>query len=382
MATKKATALKSKSVNVVRKTQKTIEYIAVSDLVYDPENPRLPHSIVDSHNETDVINWMLGDASILELMGSIGLKDFFEAEPLLVVPGANNKWVVVEGNRRLTAVKLLLNPELAEKRPKAVLEISKEALIKPKEVPVIKYDSRKEILDYLGFKHITGVKPWPALAKAKYLQQLQPEYTHLKKQDQYRALAKAIGSRSDYVKDLLSTVDIYDKMSKKDFFDIPGLKEDTIDFGVYYNAMKYSGISKYIGVNDKLQDPNSKIDLKKLKEIASWISEKDDNKQTRLGESRNLGLLNQIIDNPKALELFKAGRKLEDAVMYTGEPSDLVQQAINESFSQLQYANTNGYLVNRPAETELNTLKQISELSETLINTFLNKLAKLNSKKK
>lgn len=366
----------------LKKTHKTIQYVAVDDLLYDPENPRLPHSIVDSHKEADVINWMLKDASILELMGSIGLKDFFEAEPLLVVPTKNKKFIVVEGNRRLTAVKLLRHPNLAEKRPNAVLEISKDAKIKPETVPVIIYDTRKEILDYLGFKHITGVKPWPALAKAKYLQQLQPEYANLKKSDQYRALAKAIGSRSDYVKDLLSTVDIYDKMSKKDFFDIPGLKEDTIDFGVYYNAMKYSGIAKYIGVDERNQDPNSKIDLKKLKELASWISEKDSNNQTRLGESRNLGLLNQIIDNPKALDLFKSGRKLEDAVMYTGEPADLVQQAINESFTQLQYANSNGYLVNQPTESQISTLREIATLSETLADTFANKLSKLKGKKK
>ncbi|MGG9960207.1 ParB N-terminal domain-containing protein [Ferruginibacter sp. SUN106] len=373
---------KKKSAEIAKLAPKTIDYISVDDLLYDPENPRLPHTIVNSHDEAEVINWMLSDASILELMGSIGLKGFFEAEPLLVVPGKDNKFIVVEGNRRLTAVKLLRNPALAEKRSKAVLEISKEAVMETETVPVIKYENRKQILDYLGFKHITGVKPWPALAKAKYLQQLQPEYKNLKRNDQYKALAKAIGSRSDYVKDLLSTVDIYDKMAKKDFFDIPGLKEDTIDFGVYYNAMKYSGIAKYIGVDEKLQNPNAKLDLNRLKDLASWISEKDENKQTRLGESRNLGLLNQVLDNPKALALFKSGRKLDDAVTYTGEPSELVQQAINESFTQLQYANTNGYLVTKPSESAINTLKEIIAIAETLVESFNAKLLKNKVKRK
>jgi hypothetical protein len=160
------------------------------------------------------------------------------------------------------------------------------------------------------------------------------------------------------------------------------LKEDTIDFGVYYNAMKYANIAKYVGVNESLQNPNSKIDLKKLKQLASWISEEDNNKTTKLGESRNLGKLNQVLGNTKALELFKSGRSLDDALMYTGEPSELVKNAINESFSQIQFANTNSYLVDDPDDSEIETLEGIKVIAETLSETFATKLLKSKAKKK
>lgn len=351
-------------------SRREIEYLNVDDLLYDPSNPRLPHSIVNSKNDSEVINWMLKDASILELMGSIGLKDFFDAEPLLVVRAPKGKYHVVEGNRRLTAVKLLLHPELAEKRSKAVQQIADEADERPQFVPALIYETREEILDYLGFKHITGVKAWPALAKAKYLQQLQPEYGSLTLAEQYKALAKAIGSRSDYVRDLLTTVDLYDRMADRDFFKIPGLQEDTIDFGVYYNALKYAGIAEYVGVNNSLKNPNSKVDMKKLEELANWISKEDSNGDTRLGESRNLGKLNKVVENDRALGLFKSGRSLDDAIMYTDEPSDLVSRAINESFKQLQFANSNSHLVTKPLEAEINTLNEINEVSERLKNYF------------
>ena len=92
-----------------------IDFLNIEDLIYDPKNPRLPSSLVKGDNEKDVINWMLSDAAILELMGSIGEKGFFPAEPLLVVKSAEKegKYIVVEGNRRLTAAKLLKHPELA-----------------------------------------------------------------------------------------------------------------------------------------------------------------------------------------------------------------------------------------------------------------------------
>ncbi len=355
--------------------KKEIIYLPVDDLLYDPDNPRLPHSVIDSKKETEVINWMLQDASILELMGSIGLKDFFPAEPLLVVkhPEKRDKYYVVEGNRRLTAVKLLHQPKLAQKRAKAVQELADEAIVKPTSIPVLKYDSRKEILDYLGFKHITGVKPWAALAKAKYLQQLQPEYAKLPATEQYKSLAKAIGSRADYVRDLLSTATLYDKMAEYDFFNIPDLQEDTIDFGVYYNALKYAGISKYIGVDFSLKDPTSKVDIKKLEELANWISREDGNRETRLGESRNLGKLNKVVENNRALQLFKSGRKLDDAVMYTDEPKELVSNAINESYAQLQFANSNSHLASGPFDAEINTLDEIAQISERLKSYFQTK---------
>ena len=97
---------------------KQIEFIDVDNLHFDPANPRLPSSVVDGKDDQAVITWMLKDASIIELMGSIGMKGFFPAEPLLVTrdPKRTKHFIVVEGNRRLAAVKLLRDPEGASKR--------------------------------------------------------------------------------------------------------------------------------------------------------------------------------------------------------------------------------------------------------------------------
>ena len=56
-------------------------------------------------------------------MGSIGEKGFFQLNPLLVVKQHGKEmYEVVEGNRRLTATKLLNFPELANKRKKTIEE--------------------------------------------------------------------------------------------------------------------------------------------------------------------------------------------------------------------------------------------------------------------
>ena len=132
--------------------EKRIEYELIEDLEFDPLNPRLPSSL-DKNDEVAVIRWMLRDAAIIQLMESIGERGYFPGEPLLVTKAIEDgKFSVVEGNRRLSAVKLLANPEQAPTRGKSVRRASEEARVKPKKLPVIKYDKREEILDYLGYR--------------------------------------------------------------------------------------------------------------------------------------------------------------------------------------------------------------------------------------
>ncbi len=108
---------------------------------------------------------MLQNGDLPELMASIASTGYSDAEPLLVTPGLGG-FIVVEGNRRLAALKLLHAPELAPLRKKTIAEVAANAKHKDiTNIPVICYEKRQDILDYLGFRHITGVKPWGSPGK-------------------------------------------------------------------------------------------------------------------------------------------------------------------------------------------------------------------------
>ena len=181
---------------------KSVAHISVGLLDFDSLNPRLPNYL-NKGDEGEVIEWMLKEANIVELMGSIGTQGYFEGEPLIVVPSKTKPthYEVVEGNRRLTAVKLLHNPELASTRKVAVLEAAKANPIKPAKLPVLEFGSRDEVLRFLAYRHITGIEPWNPLQKARYLKQLAAsgDFKKLKKDELRRRLAKEIGSNSNYV---------------------------------------------------------------------------------------------------------------------------------------------------------------------------------------
>jgi hypothetical protein len=361
-----------------------IQYIPVDKLKYDPQNPRLPSSVVKGHNEKEVINWMLTDASIIELMGSIGEKGFFPAEPLLVVADKKDtgKYIVIEGNRRLTAVKLLLRPELANKRTTSINQIIDEAKLKPSELPVIVFSKREDILDYLGFKHITGVKPWSALAKAKYLKELQKDYKKLPLNEQYKKLAQAIGSRADYVEELLLMLDLYERVHDNDYFGIDDLNEDSIDFGTYYNAIKYSNIASFVGIDKDSSKPTSKINIKRLEELVRWVSEKDQNNKTKLGESRNLSKLNSVVSQPKALALFRDGRSLDDSLIYTEEPYVLFKNSIIDSLNSLKIGQNNLHFVRDVKPTDKENLEELVSIAEDTLQLVERRLSKSLKKSK
>jgi hypothetical protein len=175
--------------------EKKIELVDIKDLRFDPKNPRLPANL-DGTDEREVLGWMLAEGNIPELMASIGSSGYFPGEPLLVIPGrTRGTFDVIEGNRRLTAVKLLLNPTLAHNRAKAVQQVADEAVYRPTLVPVIKYESREQLLDFLAYRHITGVKAWEPLAKARYLGQM---FNNLSRSTRLRmdAKFKKLASRS------------------------------------------------------------------------------------------------------------------------------------------------------------------------------------------
>ena len=105
---------------------------------------------------------------------SIEASGFFPHEPIIVAC-ENDKNVVIEGNRRLAAVKLLLDPELADSLSLSIPRIPEEAKRALRELPV-NVDTRENAWRYLGFKHVNGPAKWSSYAKARYIADVHRDY--------------------------------------------------------------------------------------------------------------------------------------------------------------------------------------------------------------
>lgn len=86
-----------------------VEDIPVLELLLDPENAR----IRAGSDQADCIEKILRkEGQLLELMKDIAAEGL-STIPILVSKNEEEKWVVRDGNRRVTALKLLNNPDLA-----------------------------------------------------------------------------------------------------------------------------------------------------------------------------------------------------------------------------------------------------------------------------
>lgn len=321
--------------NSLQKTE--ITDIATVDLHFDPENPRFYRLSGDTSDEK-VVEEMLDDEGVQDLMVSIGQQGYFPGEPLLVV-NVHEKSIVVEGNRRLTAVKLL-NGELsapAKKRASVDL-IIEEAANKPKLLPCLVFESREEIVRYLGFRHITGIREWDSLSKAKYLANIRE--TFYKDEDLeslLKKLAKDIGSRSDYVGTLLSALRLYEYAEERNYFDL-NLEEKDITFSLITTAIGYSNISDWLGLVDKKDIVQDGLESENLKSLFAWMFVQDQQGNTILGESRELKTLAHIVGNEQAVDVLRKTSDMEQAYLYSDGPENALKNAMLDSEKALAIA--------------------------------------------
>lgn len=353
----------------------TIE-IPLDQLWLDPQNPRLPLSQRGKKEEA-VIDYMLRDEGLLELMASIGETGYSPAEPLLVIKRDSGGFTVVEGNRRLAALKLLNGIYTPSMRANLVKEIINSAKQKPSKIPAIEYSSRDAILSYLGYRHITGIKQWDSLAKARYLHDLYSRAAGGGKSDLggvYSSLARTIGSRADYVKRLLVGYKVMEYLNDQAYLGIKGMTEDDIHFSVLTTALNYENILKYVGL-DSLE-PDKTLDvgcIKKdeMKELIEWLFVPVKEGPPRVPESRALRDLNRILDPEasEALQEFKSGATLAEALVFTQAPNESFSSLLIEAIDNLKAAK--GQTEHLSLESEriaiwTKNLKEISNLTSSL----------------
>lgn len=335
--------------------------VNIEYLKFDKLNPRLPKRLQGITDDAKVIDYMVKNGNILELMKSIAETGYSEAEPLLVVlDNSDNKYIVVEGNRRLTAVKLLNNPKLAKVRMASIDEIVKEAVSIPEEIPVIIYSSRELILDYLGYRHITGVKDWGALEKARYLDQLY--HVHCNDENRsyiYKKLAKMIGSKSDYVSKLHQALKLYNLANDEAYYGAD-ITEEEISFSWITTAIGYSEIANFLNITEDI----AQINQENYKKLFLWMF---DRKKRVIGDSREISKLASIVAQDTSLKKLETGSTVDEAILYTSVPSEVFLEMLKNARKSLRQAKDAIEQLSEEPSGSRDILDEITKIVKTIV---------------
>lgn len=354
-----------------------LEFIDLTKLKLDPKNPRLPKSMQRS-DEKGIINWMLLEAATIELMTAIGQNDFFSGEQLLVVKNKSKdeSYTVIEGNRRLTAVKLLSNPNLASVKNQAIKEILKTSDKRPNKIPCIVFDDKEEILKYLGFRHITGIKTWRLLEKSRYLTKIRD--TQFKSEEFLEAckkLAKSIGSSSSYIKRLLIGYMLYQIIEDEGFYNIEGLDDTRFHLNYFVDSLNKENIRNHLNINLNNNVPLKNLNKGHLKELTFWWFDKKEGVSRVIGDSKGLKILNSVLGSEVALNSFRKGSNINEAQELTNDINILFQKEIEKALKSLERSDSLSYKITNFYDDLYDNLKSIRKIA-LRIKDFKDKLEK------
>ncbi|MCA0328076.1 MAG: ParB N-terminal domain-containing protein [Proteobacteria bacterium] len=323
---------------IVRDSAARSELLPVARLHFDQNNPRFPPKVAQGPLD-DLMQRFVRDERLMEIVESIGNHGFFPGEPLLVVPDSDNDYRVVEGNRRLAALKLLvkeLKPPLGRT---SIEEAVKAASFRPSMVPCLVFDDENEILRYLGFRHITGIKAWSALQKARYAERMYQNYKKLPQDEGLRLLARETGSRRDTVGQMLTALKLYDHAEEKNFFGLPIMPEQ-IEFSVLGTALSYSALTEFLGLESRSDIKVKGLDERALKDLFDWLFVIEGRAKPIVTESRNLRKLAAVVSSDTAIKELRKSGNLDQAYELSSGPEEALVGSLRTALRRLEAAQT------------------------------------------
>jgi AAA15 family ATPase/GTPase len=317
----------------------------LKNLYLDPNNYRF----VDNHNYVEVPEDKLFDdnvqkrssifiegkkrSNISDLIASFKSNGFLDVDVIQVRDLGNNRYLVIEGNRRVASLKALqedyengfdignLNPEIFKKIP---FEIHSN-------------ESKEKHLIIMGLKHINGNKKWSAINQAQLIYDFlkaywgTPDYSNKETH-----LCESLGLSKVKLRSTQRAYHLILDYKNSDFGD----QFESSDYSFFVEIMKTPKIKSWIDWDDQeYRSANSN----NLYRLFSWIStterltneEEEEYEEvepiiTKALEIRELAL---FINNEAALAEMEKTHSLIRGLMSSGEADKLNYQKSITDFS-------------------------------------------------
>ncbi|MCF6175091.1 MAG: hypothetical protein L3J71_04950 [Victivallaceae bacterium] len=325
-------------------------YAKLDELNLDPLNPRLDRHQIESETSQDELMaimsaWVLDElaCSYLESGG------FWSHEPLIVVKEnlyGNDCLVVVEGNRRLSALLHLRNAfdghPLSAKWARLIdgQEMPDRLF---EQIPYVLADTREDVQAFLGFRHVTGIKQWDADEKAAFISQL-IDNSRLT----YKQVARKIGSNVPTVRKhyIAYKVLLQIENEVEDFEPTSADKR----FAVLYMTLDKLGAQEYLHIDstampEDLNEPVPTEYLDKLANVTKWLF--GTNKiQHIVTDTRQVSDFGKILESSDALKYLEETQEPKFGIAFkiAGGEEDEILQYIRDASHKVELALTGAHL--------------------------------------
>jgi hypothetical protein len=312
------------------------EMVAEEELFFDARNPRL----ADDDEETtqlELLRILWREFSVDELASSIAANGFFEHEPLFAAR-EDGRLVVVEGNRRLAAVRLLRDRSLrASVGATDLPRIGAARANGLEHLPVV-ISPRERVWQYVGFKHVNGPQVWRSHSKAQYI-----AWVHNELEVSLEDIAKQIGDKHRTVRRLYRALMVLDQAAQADVFHVEDRARKQFAFSHLYTGLDYSGFESFLGiVPDRSYRPNPipKAKVRQLGQVLTWLYGSKSHDQEPLIRSQNpdLRVLDSILQEKNGVAALERGLGLSVSHEISRGDDAIFREALLSARQSLQEA--------------------------------------------
>lgn len=140
-----------------------VERILLTELFLDPQNPRFVS--LPSPTEESIKNYLIKNEDVLTIAKGINEDEGLLPGERIIAYKENSKYVVLEGNRRICACKLLMGHFTTDRKVPIISENTKSNI---KSINVDVVSDRTVVQSALYKRHIKGIRSWPTQAKLSF----------------------------------------------------------------------------------------------------------------------------------------------------------------------------------------------------------------------
>lgn len=381
--------------------------INISLIELDNKNPRLVPYLPngDKASQIDLLSVLYENFDTEMIAMSMVQNGYFDEEPIIVVPKKipsdfkfNNfrtpdelakaiqnlidkseiSFVVVEGNRRVSTIKLITDSEVRKKigAEDYPTTSDKEKVKDLTSIPAIIYEKREDVSAYLGVRHISGLLKWEAFAQAAYTADVIE--TEIKKgkdiSEAIKEVQKVIGDRSDKLLKQYITHRLFLQARDDIDFDVKPIINKFSLLSVAYNS---ASLREFIGVNTYSKtDLNSPIvptaSLPNFKILLTWIFGNEKEGETAiLSDSRLItSKLSHVVTSKPAVQYLNEYKDLNGAFERTNGEREYLNKKLTDATRAIQTSLQFAFKY-KDDEELVKKVKELEELMGALKNNLI-----------
>ncbi|MCA0780484.1 AAA family ATPase [Vibrio vulnificus] len=308
--------------------------VSLRNLLLDPNNYRF----IDHKRHVDVPADKVADTliqkrsrsfiegknqqNISDLLSSFKANGYLEVDVIQVKELSDNKYLVLEGNRRIAALKVLqedhengfpigkLDPSIFSRVP----------------IRTHAYEDNEKHLVLMGLKHISGNKKWSTFNQATLIYDYLEPYRNQPK-DVYSQkeinLCDSLAISKTKLRTMLRVLHLINEYLNSEFED----QFDSSNYGLFEEIIKKPSIKTWLGWDDETY---TSTNIANRDRLFSWISrteerhEEEDGSETYeevepiITKSLEMRDLSLFIDNEAALLVMESERSLAQGLVASG----------------------------------------------------------------